>query len=106
MAILQDKDKEMNQEEISNMKETQKLISNKDLMSKNFQEVIENLTECEKYIGEVLDGKIEGDSELGRTLDDCMGQFSTDDMDLLESLVASNFEDALLISSLSKLQSH
>ena len=75
-------------------------------MSKNFQEVIENLSECENYIEDVLDGKIEGDSELGRTLEDCLGQFSTDDMDLLESLVASNFEDALLISSLSKLQSH
>ena len=75
-------------------------------MSKNFQEVIENLSECENYIEDVLDGKIEGDSELGRTLEDCLGQFSTDDMALLESLVASNFEDALLISSLSKLQSH
>jgi len=46
---------------------------------------------------------MEGDSELGRQLEDCLGQFSTDDMALLESLVAENFEDALLISSLSKL---
>lgn len=98
--------KDIETEEITTLKETQKLISNKDLMSKNFQEVIENLTECEKYIEDVIDGKTEGDSELGRILEDCLGQFSTDDMDLLESLVASNFEDALLISSLSKLQSH
>ena len=98
--------KEIDKEEIPRLKETQKLISNKDLMSKNFQEVVENLNECENYIQEVLDGKQEGDSELGRTLEDCLGQFSTDDMDLLESLVASNFEDALLISSLSKLQGH
>jgi len=39
-------------------------------------------------------------------MDECLGQFSTDDMDLLEAMVASNFEDALMISSLSKLQQH
>ena len=39
-------------------------------------------------------------------MDECLGQFSTDDMDLLENMVASNFEDALMISSLSKLQQH
>ena len=39
-------------------------------------------------------------------MDECLGQFSTDDMDLLEQMVASNFEDALMISSLSKLQQH
>ena len=98
MAIMQ---KDIDNDEIPRLKETQKLISNKDLMSKNFQEVIANLTECEKYIDGILNGTIEGDSELGRTLEDCLGQFSTDDMDLLDSLVASNFEDALLISSLS-----
>jgi len=43
---------------------------------------------------------------LGRLLDDCMGQFATDDMTLLESLIASNFEDASMISSLSKLQQY
>lgn len=35
-----------------------------------------------------------------------MGQFSTDDMALLESTIANNFEDALMIGSLSKLQQH
>ena len=70
MAIMQ---KDIDKDEIPKLKETQKLISNKDLMSKNFQEVIENLTECEKYIEEVLEGKTEGDSELGRTLEDCLG---------------------------------
>ena len=70
MSIMQ---KDIETEEITTLKETQKLISNKDLMSKNFQEVIENLTECEKYIEDVIDGKTEGDSELGRTLEDCLG---------------------------------
>ena len=39
-------------------------------------------------------------------MDECLGQFSTGDMDLLESMVAANFEDALMISSLAKLQQH
>jgi len=39
-------------------------------------------------------------------MDECLGQFSTDDMDLLEAMVASNFEDAIMISSLAKLQKH
>jgi hypothetical protein len=39
-------------------------------------------------------------------MDECLGQFSTDDMDLLERMVTSNFEDALMINSLSKLQQH
>ena len=100
MAILMDK---VEKDDIPRLKETQKLVSNKELMSKNFQEVIENLTQCESYINDVLEGNIEGDSELGRNLDNCLGQFSTDSMDLLESLIASNYEDALMINSLSKL---
>jgi hypothetical protein len=39
-------------------------------------------------------------------MDECLGQFSTDDMDLLESLISSNFEDAIMINNLSKLQQH
>lgn len=72
-------------------------------MSRNFDEVIVNLDECDNYIQSIIDNGGEGDSELGRTMDECLGQFSTDDMELLERLVASNFEDALMISSLSKL---
>jgi hypothetical protein len=40
---------------------------------------------------------------MGRMMDECLGQFSNDDMDLLESLIASNFEDAIMINNLSKL---
>ena len=72
-------------------------------MLRNFQEVIENLSNCESYIQEVLDGR-QGDSDLGRLLDDTMGQFSTDDMHYLEELVATNFQDALMINSLARLQ--
>lgn len=52
----------------------------------------------------MLDGKKEGNSDLGRLLDDTMGQFSTSDIERLEQLVASNFEDALMINSLARLQ--
>lgn len=52
----------------------------------------------------MLEGKKTGNSELARLLDDTMGQFSTDDMTHLEQLVASNFEDALMINSLARLQ--
>jgi hypothetical protein len=71
MAIMQN-EKEIDYNSIPELKEKQKLYSNKDLMSKNFDEVIENLDECESYIQEVLDGKREGDSELGRQLEDCL----------------------------------
>jgi len=84
----------------------QKLLTNKDLLARNFDEVIVNLDECDKYIQSIIDNGGEGDSDLGRVMDECLGQFSTDDMELLEGLVASNFEDALMISSLSKLQQH
>lgn len=68
--------------------------------------MIRNLEECEKYVQDVLDGKTEGDGDMGRMIDECLGQFSNDDMDLLESLIASNFEDAVMINNLSKLQQH
>jgi len=73
-------------------------------MLRNFKEVIDNLTDAENYIGEVVNDKKKGNPELGRMLDDTMGQFSTDDMEYLERLVASNFEDALMINSLARLQ--
>ena len=34
--------------------ESQKLLSNKDLLLKNFKEVIENLKDCENYIEKVI----------------------------------------------------
>lgn len=103
MAIMQDKS-QPDSNKIRELMSDQKLFSNKDLLDKNFSEVIKNLDECEKYVQGVLDGKIDGDTDLGRMMDDCLGQFSNDDMDLLESMIASNFEDAIMINNLSKLQ--
>lgn len=74
------------------------------MMLRNFQEVIDNLTDAENYISDVVSDKKKGNSELGRMLDETMGQFSSDDMEYLEKLVASNFEDALMINSLARLQ--
>jgi len=82
----------------------QKLFSNKEMMLRNFKEVIDNLNDAENYIEDVVSDKKKGNSELGRMLDDTMGQFSTDDMEFLEKTVASNFEDALMINSLARLQ--
>lgn len=77
--------------------------------------MIDNLKDCDSYIQNVIvsntlylfqNGSEPGDSSIGRLLQECMTQFSNDDMALLESSVASNFEDALIIGSLSKLQQH
>jgi hypothetical protein len=75
-------------------------------MLKNFEEVVDNLQECEDYIQDVIDGKMAADSDMGRMMNDCLGQFSTDDMTMLESMIVANYEDALMISNLSKLQQH
>lgn len=105
MAILQQRE-DVAQSEYSGLIEAQKLLNNKDLMLKNFKEVVANLEDCDSYIQSVLDGKQPSNSSIGRLLEDCMAQFSNDDMALLESSIASNFEDALMIGSLSKLQQH
>ena len=89
---------------MSELIKTQKLLSNKDLLLRNFSELIYNLQECEGYINDVLEGKLKGDPEVGRMLNHCMSQFSTDDMKVLENMIKENFEDAIMISSLAKLQ--
>ena len=51
MAILQQrKGKEITQDQLGPMMENQKLLSNKTLMIKNFEEVVDNLKECDEYI--------------------------------------------------------
>ena len=41
---------------------------------------------------------------MGRLLESCMSEFSSVDIEVLEQLIASNFEDALMVASLSRLQ--
>lgn len=103
MAILQQRE-DVAQDQIGQLNQNQKLLSNKSLMLKNFKEVIENLNDCESYIQDVIDGKRPDDSNMGRLLETTMSEFSSDDMSVLENLIASNFEDALMIASLSRLQ--
>ena len=53
MAILQQR-RDIAQEDIGKLNEDQKLLSNKDLLLKNFQEVIDNLEDCDEYIQQVI----------------------------------------------------
>ena len=54
MAILQQREgREIKQDQIGALIEGQKLLSNKSLMVKNFEEVVDNLKQCEDYINEV-----------------------------------------------------
>ena len=53
MAILSKKD-DVTHEHVSELMKNQKLLSNKDLMIRNFGELIENLKECEHYIDSVI----------------------------------------------------
>lgn len=105
MAIVSER-QQPRQEDIGQLLAEQKLLSNKELLSRNFDEVIANLDECDSFIQKIIENGGDGDSELARLMDECLGQFSTDDMALLEQMVASNFEDALMIGSLAKLQQH
>lgn len=83
MAIVSERH-QPKQDEIGQLLQDQKLLSNKDLLARNFDEVIQNLDECDSYIQKIIENGGEGDSELGRHMDECLGQFSTDDMQLLE----------------------
>ena len=57
MAILQQR-AEVTSDGIGQLMEKQHLLSNKELMLKNFSEVIENLKECEEYIQKVVVSKM------------------------------------------------
>ena len=72
-------------------------------MLKNFQKLIESLEECELYIDKVVEGQITGDSNIGRMLNKCMGQFTQEDMQVLDQMVKTNFSDAVMANSLAKL---
>lgn len=73
-------------------------------MLKNFKALIDNLDDCEDYINDVSDGKIKGDPEIARALNKCLSQFTAEDMVLLEQLVQTNFQDAMIQNNLIKLQ--
>lgn len=103
MAILDDK-REISQATIGDLMKNQKILSNRQLMLKNFRKLIENLDDCENYVQGVIDGSQKGDPEIGRALNKCMSQFTSEDMQILEQMVHTNFRDAMMSSNLSKLQ--
>lgn len=55
MAILDDK-REISQATIGDLMKNQRILSNRQLMLKNFRKLIENLEDCENYIDSVQNG--------------------------------------------------
>jgi hypothetical protein len=53
LAILSMKD-DMKETKVADLMNNQKLLSNKDLLIRNFGQLIENLKECEDYIQDVM----------------------------------------------------
>jgi phage/plasmid primase-like uncharacterized protein len=53
LAILSMKD-DMKETKVADLMNNQKLLSNKDLLIRNFGQLIENLSECEDYIQDVI----------------------------------------------------
>jgi Maintenance of mitochondrial structure and function len=62
------------------------------------------MQECEAYIKDVIEGRTTANPEIARALNQCISQFSTDDLQLLEGMVKENFHDAVMVNTLAKLQ--
>lgn len=71
MAILDDK-KDISQETIGDLLKQQKVLSNRNLMLKNFGKLIENLSDCELYIQNIIDGNQDADPEIGHMLNQAL----------------------------------
>ena len=56
MAILDDKRETLTQATIGDLVKNQKILSNRQLMLKNFRKLIENLDDCEIYMQSVVSG--------------------------------------------------
>lgn len=102
MAILEDK-RDIDLDKLNEMIKNQKILSNREVMLQNFSRLIDNLTECEEYIDAVLSGRQAKDANIARTISKCLSQFSQDDMSLLEQMVHTNFNDAMMTNNLAKL---
>ena len=53
MAIVSERH-QPRQEDIGRLLQEQKLLSNRDLLSRNFDEVIQNLNDCDEYIEGII----------------------------------------------------
>lgn len=94
----------MSEGKIGDLMKNQKLFSNKELMTRNLQQLCINMQECEQYIQDVIEKKVNPDPEIAKALNHCISQFSTDDLRLLEGTVKENFQDAVMVNTLAKLQ--
>lgn len=103
MSILNDK-RDLTTDDIKEMSGSAKILENRELMLNNFRQLIDNLDECEKYIQDVVDGKAKNDPNIGRQINKCLGQFTSQDMLLLEKMVLTNYKDAVMTNNLAKLQ--
>jgi len=103
MSILNDR-RDLTTDDIKEMSGSAKILENRELMLNNFRQLIDNLDECEKYIKDVVDGKAKNDPNIGRQINKCLGQFTSQDMLLLEKMVLTNYKDAVMTNNLAKLQ--
>ena len=83
----------------------QRLFPNKEGIKKNLQELIHGLTDCEDYIEKVLKGELPSDPAIAKSLNQSLNKFSSQDMEVLEKIVKENYEDSIILSNLTKLQS-
>lgn len=102
MAINEDK-RELSLESLNELIKSQKVLSNRDMMLQNFGRLIENLTECEDYLQAIIDGKQAKDSNVARNIHQCLSLFTGEDMRVLEEMMLTNFNDAMLTNNLAKL---
>jgi len=72
-------------------------------MLRNFRMLIENLDECDNFIQDIVDGKQVTDPRIGRAINNCLGQFTSEDMAILEQMIYCNYKDAVMTNNLSKL---
>jgi hypothetical protein len=94
----------MSEGKIGDLMKNQKLFSNKELLTRNLEQLCLNMSECELYIKDVVEKRITPDPEIAKALNQCISQFSTDDLKLLEGTVKDNFQDAVMVNTLAKLQ--
>ena len=71
-------------EQMREIERNQKLHSNRNLMLSNFKKLIEQMTDCENYIQSAIANEQVTDPSIGRMINKCLGQFTSDDLVLLE----------------------
>jgi len=104
MSILSDKREQLSTDSLKEMEKNQKMLKNRELMRRNFRELREGLDECDDYVQSIIDGKQAYDANIGREINKCLGQFTSEDLAILEQMVVTNYKDAVMTNNLAKLQ--